>query len=1166
MTQPRGGRIVTFYSFAGGVGVTMAVANVAWILAANGRRVLVVDWDLESPGLHRYFDHFLPVPDEPDHARADESHGVSDLIRHVEAGGRHEALRPRRLAWGHFAAGGAIDYLPAGRHDPAYTSSLGVMDWDDFYHRGGGGPFFDRLRHDMAADYDYTLIDSPSGLGEMAQVCLSHLPDVVLDCFTLGGKSIEGAVRARRSMRSTMRPQRILPVPMRVDLTDRERAEAGLRAARAQLPDLPTGMNERERNAYWGAVEVPYHHAYAYEETLAVLSEQPGRRGSMLAAYERIAYYLSSGAVRSLPPVDDAVRERAAGRFERRPSRPDGRIVVHYEPADQAWADWVIATLSSAGLLVQDAGERMSAPDGGRELRIISAGRAARDAARQPVDPAPVRSPLAVYVDATPALAAFPEPPAVRLHGLAEPDAADALVRLATGTGGSRPSIGLRYPGTPPTMSRLPRHRPGFAGRESELRELRRLLLRSGQSERHQVEPVVVHGIGGVGKTALAAEYVRRFGGTYDLVWWLDCERPEDDIGELAAALSVDGAQFRRRLIVLDGADSRAQIEAFLGQQGAHILITSRNHAWSSVSFRTRLDSFNPKDSVLFLRRQVPGLSGADAERIARALGDLPLALTAAAGHLRGSDEPAGEYLRRLESADLGMPEVAAAWEPPLRRLEQESPVDYRLLQLFSVLHSDTAPHAAYSAAMAEVLKPYVKAPADLEAELAPVVRRLGSLGLLELGAERIHMHPLLQRFVRERTPEHERPEVRHQAHLVLAGLAKGRDIDEHRDWPQFDLIWPHLPVSRAAACRDESVRALVIDRIRRLRHLGALDRAERLATWTENAWAADPGGPDWQLLHLRGVHAGVLREQGHFAAALEIDERVAEAQTALLGAEHPNTLMSRSGLVADLLGLGRYAEAMTLAQWAYGAWSRTVGAEHAQTLDALTDLATAYRAAGRYPDARRCDEQVARHRPFPAPNPHPAVLRSAAGLGRDLRDAREFEASVDLLRAIADSSQEIIGANAPATVAARANLAVSLRAAGRLDEAVPLLGDAALRMAELTGKDSPEALACRHSWGLSLLATGRPGRARTELQQVVELYHGGIGPDHPLALIAAANLAAAAWATGERSAARAATTAAAALAAAVPADHPLARAAVANAAALHGDLPGGRPPTVDPY
>ena len=52
-------RVVTFYSFKGGTGRSMAVANVAWILASRGQRVLVIDWDLEAPGLHRYFRPFL---------------------------------------------------------------------------------------------------------------------------------------------------------------------------------------------------------------------------------------------------------------------------------------------------------------------------------------------------------------------------------------------------------------------------------------------------------------------------------------------------------------------------------------------------------------------------------------------------------------------------------------------------------------------------------------------------------------------------------------------------------------------------------------------------------------------------------------------------------------------------------------------------------------------------------------------------------------------------------------------------------------------------------------------------------------------------------------------------------------------------------------------------
>ena len=75
--SPRTGRIVTFYSFKGGTGRTMALANVAWILAANGKRVLVADWDLESPGLHKFFQPFM-TPASSDRP------GIVDFIRQYE--------------------------------------------------------------------------------------------------------------------------------------------------------------------------------------------------------------------------------------------------------------------------------------------------------------------------------------------------------------------------------------------------------------------------------------------------------------------------------------------------------------------------------------------------------------------------------------------------------------------------------------------------------------------------------------------------------------------------------------------------------------------------------------------------------------------------------------------------------------------------------------------------------------------------------------------------------------------------------------------------------------------------------------------------------------------------------------------------------------------------
>ena len=59
----KSGKIITFYSYKGGTGRSMAVSNVAWILASNGYDVLLIDCDLEAPGLYRYLRPFLIDPE-----------------------------------------------------------------------------------------------------------------------------------------------------------------------------------------------------------------------------------------------------------------------------------------------------------------------------------------------------------------------------------------------------------------------------------------------------------------------------------------------------------------------------------------------------------------------------------------------------------------------------------------------------------------------------------------------------------------------------------------------------------------------------------------------------------------------------------------------------------------------------------------------------------------------------------------------------------------------------------------------------------------------------------------------------------------------------------------------------------------------------------------------
>ena len=147
MTENRNGTVITFYSYKGGTGRTMTLANVAWILAAGGHRVLAVDWDLEAPGLHKFFHPFL----NPAMLRA--TPGLSNLIgdyrrealrdlpdRAPDWHRRYARVRPHALTldWTFPEGGSLVVFLSAELpHEvlPASRERMSIAGW--FRRRGG---------------------------------------------------------------------------------------------------------------------------------------------------------------------------------------------------------------------------------------------------------------------------------------------------------------------------------------------------------------------------------------------------------------------------------------------------------------------------------------------------------------------------------------------------------------------------------------------------------------------------------------------------------------------------------------------------------------------------------------------------------------------------------------------------------------------------------------------------------------------------------------------------------------------------------------------------------------------------------------------------------------------------------------------------------------------
>ena len=127
--------IVTFYSYKGGVGRSMALANIAVLLARRALKVLVVDWDLEAPGLERYFGDFEITPGGP------------GLMRMFIAASQGERVDFKEFtSFVHAEGMHPITFLASGRElDETYTQNLMAFNWEVFFAKNGGA-FIEKLR------------------------------------------------------------------------------------------------------------------------------------------------------------------------------------------------------------------------------------------------------------------------------------------------------------------------------------------------------------------------------------------------------------------------------------------------------------------------------------------------------------------------------------------------------------------------------------------------------------------------------------------------------------------------------------------------------------------------------------------------------------------------------------------------------------------------------------------------------------------------------------------------------------------------------------------------------------------------------------------------------------------------------------------------------------
>ncbi|WP_433332236.1 FxSxx-COOH system tetratricopeptide repeat protein [Spirillospora sp. CA-294931] len=1165
------GTIVTFYSYKGGTGRTTALANVAWIMAMAGRKVLAVDWDLESPGLHKFFHPFL------DDGVLGSTPGVIELLTDYAwaATTKHESAEHDwhleyakilkhavTLNWD-FDEGGTLDFVSAGRQNRDYSSLITSMDWDNFYERLGGGQFFDALAADMRRHYDYVLIDSRTGLSDIADICTVHFPDVLVDCFTLSAQSIDGAAAVANHIDERYRDRgiRILPVPMRIDFGENAKVEAGRAYARTQFDRFPRGLPEEEANRYWLSVEIPYRPYYAFEETLATFGDAPGSPNSMLAAYERLSSVITEGQVHSYTPTTEDLRLSTLERFTRRAPSEVTEVLIIYASEDRPWADWLGLILGRTGFQVAthsvDTGTSEPTDDpprtSGHTVVLFSPTYVSSSQGQEiwrtltSRTTTPHRRITTIRVRDSQLSMDLAGHTPIDLTGLGEREGAEALLR-ALGRPGHLPEkaadtlrVGPRFPGaarTAPDIWNVDRRNAVFTGRSQLLERLRDQLL--GTTQR-VVLPQALHGLGGVGKTQVALEYAHRFKADYDLVWWISAQQPDsiraalaklaeriglrvgENIADAAgAALEAlrRGDPTSRWLLVFDNADNPEELESYLPGGDGHVVITSRDPAWTQLATPQAVEVFTEEESIRHLIRRVPEISEDNARKIGKALGYLPLAIEQAAAWLASTFMPASDYLRALESetastlalsTDAFPQPVAITWNVTFRQLRDASPAAARLLELLAFFSSEPISlDLIYSDETAGILVPYDETLRD-KLVLGKVVREISRFALakVDLGNNSIQVHPLVQAVIRAGMEPRMAERTAHDVHKILLGARPQHgDTDDPANWPNLDKLLPHVKPSAAAQCDNEDVRQMLTDLVRYQWKRGSFESAMAAGAELTEEWRDALGADHWQWLFLQSQIANVLRSQGDYSAAYELDQDVLNRQetSPSLGPNHPHSLITAGNLAADLRALGRFKEALELDLRTYERLASLWDEEHPRTLMVAHNLAIDYRLNGDWSSAYKYDTETAERRRAVLGEEHPYTLGTRAGLARDLLEAGRYEESVHLLREVYEAYRRVLGDQIVDTLRTAKTLASALRKAGHGEDALDLAETTCARYQRYFPA-SLDTLAADLEVAACLSVLGDTSAARDRARGVLGRHVSEMGDGHPYTLLILNNL-----------------------------------------------------------
>ncbi|MBT5711980.1 tetratricopeptide repeat protein, partial [Candidatus Poribacteria bacterium] len=606
-----------------------------------------------------------------------------------------------------------------------------------------------------------------------------------------------------------------------------------------------------------------------------------------------------------------------------------------------------------------------------------------------------------------------------------------------------------RYGDHPKTWNVPIRRNRNFTGREEILTEVYESLRAKDPAALTQTE--AIHGLGGIGKTQIAAEYAHRYAGDYDCVWWVaaedDAARPAE-YARLARALDLPEKDEQEQdvivaavrdwlrthgkwLLILDNAPAAESVHDLLpdGNSG-HVIVTSRSAAWRDVARPVSVDTWPRDESIGFLRARTGTERDEHAGEVAAELGDLPLALEQAAAYMHEAAISYEAYLERYRtrrqallarSAPRDHPEaVAVTWQVSMDRLRDECPEAADLLNVCAFLASeDVAREWIVDGAehLPEPLASVASDPVDLDDAVAALRR----YSLMAVAEDALSVHRLVQEVVRDGMSDDDATRWWECAvGLVHAAIPTENIQMAPAAWPTCERLLPHTRSVAGRRLAAGSAGAL----------LGRI--LDRIATYLE-----------------------VRAQDGEARTMYERAVRVGEAA---LGPDHPDV----AGYVNNLGNCLRNQGDLNGAKAHLERALRTESALEPtgpQVAIVLNNLGMVLRAQGDLSAAREHYERAIRIDEVALGSDHPNVAIRVGNLGAVLHAQGDHEGARNHHRRALDIDEAAYGPNHPRVAADLNNLGTVLWAQGNLPAAMSRLERAVRIFEQFLGTDHPNTV-----------------------------------------------------------------------------------------------------------